>query len=89
MSTDAERRTQRILQIADRIREAFPGKTLHPIGKPELGSRDELFRIDDKNEFERRLLRMHFGVLTAADLDPIDLMEQQGTIQLLPRRGTL
>lgn len=42
MSTDAERRTQRILQIADRIREAFPGKTLHPIGKQELGSRDEL-----------------------------------------------
>ncbi len=82
MSTDAERRTQRIRQIADKAREAFPGKTLHPLGR-QPSSRDELFRIDDENGLPWRYLRMHLGVLTDADLDPIDLMEQQGTIELL------
>ena len=83
MSTDAERRTQRINQIGDRIAQDFPGKTLHDLGR-EPGSRDERFRIDDVlSGFQWRFLRMHLGVLTDTDLDPIEMMKEQGTIDLL------
>lgn len=82
---EAERREDRTRRIKRKLEQEFPGHTcvrvtvIHPI---VYG-----FRLDDDTGVSRYLLTVIDDVLTDADLDPLEMIEQQDTIEAMRVAG--
>ena len=84
-SEDVERREDRTERIKRKLEQEFPGHSCVrvPLDFPLVHG----FRLDDDTGVARYLLSVRDDVLTDADLDPLEMMEQQDTIETMRVAG--
>ncbi len=84
-SGDADRREDRTQQIKWKLEQEFPGHSCVrvTVDFPLVHG----FRLDDDTGVARYLLTVFDDVLTDADLDPSELIEQQDTIEAMRVAG--
>lgn len=80
------RQQKRTGQIKAKIERELPGYSCEPLGR-RRGWSDHIFRIDDENGRSRYLLTVPDEILTDADLDPEDLIDEQNTIEQMKQTG--
>ena len=82
---DTERWKDRTRRIKEKLEQEFPGHTcvMVAIDYPLVHG----FRVDDDQGVPRYLLTVLDEVLTDANLDPLELMDQQDTIEAMRVAG--
>ena len=82
---DTERREDRTRRIKEKLEQEFPGHTCVKVivDYPLVHG----FRLDNGTGVPRYLLTVFDDVLTEADLDPLELIEQQDTIEAMRAVG--
>ncbi len=80
-----ERREDRTERIKTKLEQEFPGHTCVrvTIVYPLVHG----FRLEDETGVPRYLLTVIDTVLTDADLDPVEMMDQQDTIETMRAAG--
>ena len=84
-SADVDRREDRTQRIKRTLELEFPGHTCVRVSVdyPTVYG----FRLDDDTGVPRYLLTVFDELLTDADLDPLELIEQQDTIEAMRVAG--
>ncbi len=84
-SGDVDRREDRTERIKRKLEQEFPGHTCVrvTVDFPLVYG----FRLDDDTGVPRYLLTVFDELLTDADLDPLELIEQQDTIEAMRVAG--
>ncbi len=82
---DTERREDRTQRIKWKLEQEFPGHSCVrvTVDFPLVHG----FRLDDDTGVPRYLLTVFDDILTDADLDPLELIEQQDTIEAMRAAG--
>ena len=82
---DTERWKDRTRRIKEKLEQEFPGHTCVrvTVDYPLVHG----FRLDDDTGVARYLLTVFHYVLTDVDLDPLELIEQQDTIEAMHVAG--
>ncbi len=82
---DTARWKDRTRRIKEKLEQEFPGHTCVrvTVDYPLVHG----FRLDDDTGVPRYLLTVFDEILTDADLDPLELMEQQDTIEAMRVAG--
>ncbi len=82
---DVDRREDRTQRIKRKLEQEFPGHTCVRVivDYPIVHG----FRLDDDRRAPRYLLTVFDELLTDADLDPLELIEQQDTIEAMRVAG--
>ncbi len=85
ISGDVDRREDRTQRIKRKLEQEFPGHTCVrvTVDFPLVYG----FRLDDDTGVPRYLLTVFDELLTDADLDPLELMDQQDTIEAMRVAG--
>ncbi len=86
ISGDVDRREDRTQRIKRKLEQEFPGHSCMrvPVDFPLVHG----FRLEDDTGVARYLLTVFDEILTDADLDPLELMEQQDTIEAMRVAGS-
>ncbi len=84
-SGDVDRREDRTQRIKRKLEQEFPGHSCVRVivDYPLVHG----FRLDDDSGVPLYLLTVFDEILTDADLDPLELMEQQDTIEAMRVAG--
>ncbi len=85
ISGDVDRREDRTQRIKRKLEQEFPGHSCVKVivDYPLVHG----FRLDDDTGVPRYLLTVFDELLTDADLDPLELIEQQDTIEAMRVAG--